>query len=197
MHIDPQVCTRHAVAFLLRCLLNVRCSVACSAFDRLKEVRQLEYELDFAQNRAARDKAALKERLAAALAASQKLQVGARSQSLYATLILQLHALLRPRNFQHSNGVTRAAQVGHAVSEVCVLRRSSSRRMTLPRRRSWRCKAERLRALSGCNGATRRILHNYARTSGLLAQRLWGVPATQQQYCTATVGLQGWQPCML
>ena len=49
--------------------------VGCSAFDRLKEVRQLEYELDFAQNRAARDKAALKERLAAALTASQKLQV--------------------------------------------------------------------------------------------------------------------------
>ena len=45
------------------------------AYDQLKEVRQLEYELDFAQNRAARDKAALKERLAAALAASQKLQV--------------------------------------------------------------------------------------------------------------------------
>jgi len=43
-------------------------------FDKLKEVRQLEYELDFAQNRAARDKAALKERLAASLAAGQKLQ---------------------------------------------------------------------------------------------------------------------------
>ena len=37
-------------------------------------MRQLEYELDFAQNRAARDKAALKERLAASLAATQKLQ---------------------------------------------------------------------------------------------------------------------------
>ena len=57
------------------------CCVTCSAFDRLKEVRQLEYELDFAQNRAARDKAALKERLAAALAASQKLQVRARSRA--------------------------------------------------------------------------------------------------------------------
>ena len=45
------------------------------AFDKLKEVRQLEYELDFAQNRAARDKAALKERLTASLAAGKKLQV--------------------------------------------------------------------------------------------------------------------------
>ena len=44
------------------------------AFDKLKEVRQLEYELDFAQNRAARDKAALKERLVASLAAGKKLQ---------------------------------------------------------------------------------------------------------------------------
>ena len=44
------------------------------AFDGLKEVRQLEYELDFAQNRAARDKAALKERLTASLATTQKLQ---------------------------------------------------------------------------------------------------------------------------
>jgi len=51
------------------------CWAACSVFDGLKAVRQLEYELDFAQNRAARDKAALKERLAAALVASQKLQV--------------------------------------------------------------------------------------------------------------------------
>ena len=43
-------------------------------FDKLKEVRQLEYELDFAQNRAARDKSGLKERLAASVAAGQKLQ---------------------------------------------------------------------------------------------------------------------------
>ena len=44
------------------------------AFDALKDVRQLEYELDFAQNRAARDSAALKQRLATSLAATQKLQ---------------------------------------------------------------------------------------------------------------------------
>ena len=35
----------------------------CRAFDKLKEVRQLEYELDFAQNRARRDLTALQARL--------------------------------------------------------------------------------------------------------------------------------------
>jgi hypothetical protein len=35
----------------------------CRAFDKLKEVRQLEYELDFAQNRARRDLTALQAKL--------------------------------------------------------------------------------------------------------------------------------------
>ena len=55
-------------------LMHMGCLILRRLFDKLKEVRQLEYELDFAQNRAARDKAALKERLATSLAAVQKLQ---------------------------------------------------------------------------------------------------------------------------
>jgi hypothetical protein len=39
------------------------------AFDKLKEVRQLEYELDFAQNRARRDLTALQAKLDAMTAA--------------------------------------------------------------------------------------------------------------------------------
>lgn len=41
----------------------------CRAFDKLKEVRQLEYELDFAQNRARRDLTALQAKLDAMTAA--------------------------------------------------------------------------------------------------------------------------------
>jgi hypothetical protein len=41
----------------------------CRAFDKLKEVRQLEYELDFAQNRARRDLTALQAKLDALNAA--------------------------------------------------------------------------------------------------------------------------------
>lgn len=47
--------------------LNVIWQSFCRTFDKLKEVRQLEYELDFAQNRAKRDIAALQARLKQAL----------------------------------------------------------------------------------------------------------------------------------
>ena len=92
-------------------MLGVQCSVAaCRAFDQLKEVRQLEYELDFAQNRAARDKAALKQRLAAALEASQKLQVGKDAQLL--GLQHRLEAALAGAKLSHTSSPRRLAASG-------------------------------------------------------------------------------------